>query len=95
MNALRFTVYASAALLASTIAAAAQLPPSMPSAPAPIFNPSGPSVVPQAAPVPVSPATPGPPSGSNLAGTSQVANPPRSVFHARRVSGPSYYPSHP
>jgi hypothetical protein len=98
MNALRAAAFASAALLASTIAATAQLPPTMPSAPAPILNPSGPSVVPQAPPVPVSPATPGPPAGSYLAGTNQVVNPPHSVFHAHhrhRPIGPSYYPGQP
>jgi hypothetical protein len=95
MKILRCAAYASAALLASTIAATAQRPPTMSSAPAPILNPSGPSLVPQPPPVPVSPATPGPAPGSNLAGTSQVANPHRSVFHAHRRPGPSYYPSRP
>ena len=96
MKALCFAAYAAAALLASTIAATAQLPPTMPSAPAPILNPSGPSVVAQPPPVPVSPSTPGPAPGSNLAGTSQVANPHRSVFHhPHRPQGPSYYPSRP
>jgi hypothetical protein len=95
MKALRFAAYGAVALLLSTIAAVAQRPPTMPSAPAPILNPSGPSVVPQPPPVPVSPATPGPAPGSNLAGTSQVANPHRSVFHTHRPPGPSYYPSRP
>jgi hypothetical protein len=47
-------------------------------------NPSSSILVPQAPEVPVSPATPGPPPGSNLAGTNEVVIPPHGVFHHHR-----------
>jgi hypothetical protein len=62
--------------------AIAQVPPAPYIPPSPILNPSAPYVVPQAPPVPVS-SDPGFSPGSDLAGTDQVVNPPRSVFHAR------------
>jgi hypothetical protein len=69
-------------LLLFVTSAIAQIPPTPYIPPAPILNPSSPYVVPQARPVPVSPAS-GFSPGSYLAGTNQVVNPPRSVFHAR------------
>jgi hypothetical protein len=62
--------------------AIAQIPPAPYIPSAPILNPSSPFVVPQAPPIPISPA-PGFYPGSNLAGTNQVVNPSRGVFHSR------------
>ena len=62
--------------------AIAQIPPAPYTPPAPILNPSSPLVLPQAPPIPVSPA-PGFYPGSNLAGTNQVVNPSRGVFNSR------------
>jgi hypothetical protein len=69
-------------LLLFVTSAIAQIPPAPYIPPAPILNPSSPFVVPQAPPIPISPA-PGFYPGSNLAGTNQVVNPSRGVFHAR------------
>jgi hypothetical protein len=80
-TAMRYLATAVALLLFVT-GALAQIPPRPYIPPAPILNPSSPYVLPQAPPVPVSPA-PGFSPGSNLAGTNQVVNPPQSVFHAR------------
>jgi hypothetical protein len=73
-----------AVLLLSVTGAAAQIPPSTYTPPAPNLNPSSPLVLPQQNEVPVSPASPGSvfSTGNNLAGTNQVVDPPRSVFHA-------------
>ena len=71
-----------AVLLLFVTSAIAQIPPAPYIPPAPILNPSSPLVLPQAPPIPVSPA-PGFYPGSNLAGTNQVVNPSRGVFHAR------------
>ena len=84
MKVVAFAARPFAALLLSAAAAAAQVPTPIAPPPAPILNPSGPVTVPQALPVPVSPVTPGSAPGSNLAGTSQVVNPPQSVFHHQR-----------
>jgi hypothetical protein len=75
-----------AALLVSATGVAAQIPPRTYTPPAPNLNPSSPLVLPQQNEVPVSPASPGSvfSTGHYLAGTNQVVNPPRSVFHAHR-----------
>jgi hypothetical protein len=52
---------AAAAQVAAIQVALAQVPPRLPPAPTPNFNPSSPLVVPQVPPVPVSPATPASP----------------------------------
>lgn len=62
--------------------AAAQMPPPMAPPMVPNPNPSSSLVVRQAPPVPVSPA-PNFNPGSNLAGTNQVVNAPRSVFRPK------------
>jgi hypothetical protein len=81
MNAIRPYHFALTVLLLSATGAAAQLPPPTVNAPTPHPNPSSSLVVPAPGEVPVSPAS-GFSPGSNLSGTNQVVNPPRSVFHA-------------
>jgi hypothetical protein len=83
MSAILRCIVAMALLLSLFNAAVAQVPPPSPPPMVPHPNPSSSLVLPQAPEVPVSPATPGPPPGSNLAGTNQVVNPPQGVFHAR------------
>jgi hypothetical protein len=68
-------------LLLLTSGAMAQFPPPQPPPMVPHPNPSSSLVLPQAPPIPVSPA-PNFYRGSNLAGTNQVVNPPLDVFHA-------------
>ena len=62
-------------LLLSVAGAVAQMPPPMPAPQRPIFNPSSPLVLPQAAPVPVSPTTPGTLPGSVPASSANVSAP--------------------
>jgi hypothetical protein len=81
MNAIRPCCFGLTVLLLSVAGAAAQMPPPTITAPVPQPNPSSSLVLPAPGEVPVSPA-PGFSPGSNLAGTNQVVNPPRSVFHA-------------
>jgi hypothetical protein len=71
---------ATVVILLFVTGAAAQMPPPMAPPMIPNPNPSSSLVLPQAPPIPVSPAPSFHP-GSNLAGTNQVVNPPRSVFH--------------
>jgi len=65
------------------------VPPRLPPPPTPNFNPSSPLVVPQAPPVPVSPATPGTlpgstPSDANVSGPYSIMAPePREGKPAR------------
>jgi hypothetical protein len=80
-NAMRYLAIA-VVLLMFVTCAIAQIPPAPYTPPAPILNPSSPLVLPQARPTPVSSA-PGFHPGSNLAGTNQVVNPSRGVFHSR------------
>jgi hypothetical protein len=81
MNAIRFYSFALTVLLWSASGAAAQVPPPTVTAPTPHPNPSSSLVVPAPGEVPVSPGSSFSP-GSNLSGTNQVVNPPRSLFHA-------------
>jgi hypothetical protein len=75
-------------LLLSVSGAMAQLPPPTVTAPVPHPNPSSSLVLPGPGEVPVYPGPTGTAPGAvgaiggNLAGTNQVVNPPRSVFHA-------------
>jgi hypothetical protein len=72
---------ATSTLLLFVTSAMAQFPPPLPPPMVPHPNPSSSLVLPQAPPIPVSPA-PNFYPGSNLAGTNQVVNPPLGVFHA-------------
>jgi hypothetical protein len=87
----RLCCFSLAVVLCSPGFAFAQMPPTPYVPPAPILNPSTSLVVPQAAPVPVSPSisrsAPGSDvfgTGEYLRGTNQVVNPPRSVLHTSR-----------
>jgi hypothetical protein len=95
MKVIRLGWISSGALLLSLTAAVAQLPPPMPAPMVPTPNPSSSLVLPPVHEAPVSPAPhggslPGASGGpgSNLAGTNEVVNPPRSVFHSHHRHHP-------
>jgi hypothetical protein len=80
---------AAAAQVAAVQVAVAQVPPRLPPAPTPNFNPSSPLVVPQAPPVPVSPVTPGTlpesmPSDANVSGSYSIMAPEQRAGKAAR-----------
>jgi hypothetical protein len=87
MSAIRLCCFGLTVLLLSATAVAAQMPPPSVIAPTPNPNPSSSLVLPAPGEVPVNPGPTGTAPGAvgaiggNLAGTNQVVNPPRSVFH--------------
>jgi hypothetical protein len=71
------------AIVATSTGAAAQIPPSQVRPPTPpILNPSGPSLLPQAPEVPVSPG-PGPGAAAVMHGTPGVIDPHPAPHHYR------------
>ncbi len=92
MSTIRTCCFGLTVLLLSVNGAMAQLPPPTVTAPVPHPNPSSSLVLPGPGEVPVYPGPTGTAPGAvgaiggNLAGTNQVVNPPRGVFH-----GSAYY----
>jgi len=76
---MRYLTTSILSLLATS--AMAQFPPPQPPPMVPHPNPSSSLVLPQAPPIPVSPA-PNVYRGSNFAGATQLVNPPLDVSHA-------------